>query len=200
LIAERAAVTALQRAFSRGRYILRALATRSQLDLTRRLTGNLTDATGSRRVPADVPANRRAALLQNLLRGMAELFEIARRPGPFRLRSPGEFASSGETRRSAGGANAVGPADIDTFRQRALVLAEEAIRIDPAAALLRQAATELQRAAGASDAAARSQALAAAATAAASEARLAHADAPLASPSVAPALSGAFADAMRRER
>ena len=32
LVAERAAVTALQRAFSRDRYILRALATRSQLD------------------------------------------------------------------------------------------------------------------------------------------------------------------------
>ena len=32
LTAERAAVTALQRAFSRDRYILRALATRSQLD------------------------------------------------------------------------------------------------------------------------------------------------------------------------
>ena len=32
LVAERAAVAALQRAFSRDRYILRALATRSQLD------------------------------------------------------------------------------------------------------------------------------------------------------------------------
>ena len=54
LVAERAAVTALQRAFSRDRYILRALATRSQLDPARRLTGSLADATGWRRVPPRV--------------------------------------------------------------------------------------------------------------------------------------------------
>ena len=59
LVAERAAVTALQRAFSRDRYILRALATRSQLDPARRLTGSLGEATGWRRVPPDAPANRR---------------------------------------------------------------------------------------------------------------------------------------------
>ena len=50
LVAERAAVTALQRAFSRDRYILRAMATRSQLDSARRLTGTLAEATGWRRV------------------------------------------------------------------------------------------------------------------------------------------------------
>jgi hypothetical protein len=164
LIAERAAVTALQRAFSRDRYILRALATRSQLDPARRMTGSLAEATGWRRAAPDVPVNRGVALLQDLLRGIAEL-------------------STGDP---------IGP--------RALVLAEEAIRIDPASALLRDVATELQRAAGASDAGARSKALAAAAAAAASEARRAQADAPLPSPSIAPALSGAFADAMRRAR
>ena len=174
LVAERAAVTALQRAFSRDRYILRALATRSQLDPARRLTGNLGEATGWRRIPPGVPANRRTALLQDILRGIAELLEVSRRP--------------------------VGPGATDTFRQRALVVAEEAIRIDPSAALLRRTATELQRAAEATDAGARTQALAAAATAAASEARRAHADAPLASPVVAPALTGAFTDAIRRER
>ena len=167
LIAERAAVTALQRAFSRDRYILRALATRSQLDPARRLTGNLADAPGWRRVPPDVPANRRAALLQDILRGIAELIDIT----------------------------STGP-----FPPRALVVAGESIRIDPSSALLRQTATELQRAAEATDGGVRSRALAAAATAAASEARRAHADASLASPPVAPALSGAFADAMRRAR
>ena len=65
--AERAAVAALQRAFSRDRYILRALATRSQLDPARRLTGSLAEATDWRRDAAGVPANRRAALLQDLL-------------------------------------------------------------------------------------------------------------------------------------
>jgi hypothetical protein len=170
LVAERAAVTALQRAFSRDRYILRALATRSQLDAARRLTGNLSGAADWRRVPPDVPANRRTALLQDILRGIADLIEIAHRPGA------------------------------DAFRQRALIVAEEAIRIDPAAALLRQTATELHRAADATDPAARSRALTAAATTATQEARHAHAEAPLASPAVAPALTGAFVDAMRHAR
>ncbi len=80
LVAERAAVTALQRAFSRDRYILRAMATRSQLDPARRLTGTLAEATGWRRVPPDPPVDRRTALLQDLLRGIAELTAI--QPGP----------------------------------------------------------------------------------------------------------------------
>ena len=174
LTAERAAVAALQRAFSRDRYILRALATRSRLDLARRLTGSLSEATGSRRYPPLVPANRRAALLQDLLSGIAGLLHVApdepaRRPG--------------------------------AFRQRALVIAEEAVRIEPAAPLLRQAAAELQRAAGAADdPAGRSRALTAAATSASYEARRAHADAALASPAIVPALSGAFADALASGR
>jgi hypothetical protein len=163
LVAERAAVTALQRAFSRDRYILRALATRSQLDPARRLTGTLADATGWRRTPPDAALNRRAALLQDLLRGIAELAQVRLKP--------------------------------DTTKT-ALLLAEEAIRIDPASASLRDAATELQRAADATDPAARSKALTAASAAAASEARRAHADAPLPSDALVPGLSGAFADAL----
>ena len=172
LVAERAAVTALQRAFSRDRYILRAMATRSQLDPARRLTGGLGDATGWRRVAPGAAANRRTALLQDLLSGIAELGAIVARPP--------------------------GGADSDPFRPRALLVAGEAIRIDPAAASLRQAATELQRAADAADPGVRGSALAAAATAAAAEARRAHADAPLAPPAVAPALSSAFVDAMSK--
>jgi len=73
LAAERAAVAALQRAFARGRYILRALATRGALDLTRRLTGVTTGAAGWRRSVPDAPANRRAALLADLLHGLSSL-------------------------------------------------------------------------------------------------------------------------------
>ena len=165
LVAERAAVAALQRAFTRDRYILRALATRSQLDPARRLTGNLEQARDWRRSAPDVAASRRAALLQDLLRGLAEL---------------------------AGGTA--------PFRARALVLAEEAIRIDPAAASLRQVATELQHAADAGEGAARSRALVSAVAAAAAEARRAHADPPLAPPSLAPPLSGAFRDGLKPSR
>ena len=71
LVAERAAVAALQRAFARSRYILRAPGVRSQLDPARRLTGSLADAAGWRRSVAEAPPNRRAALLQDLLRGIA---------------------------------------------------------------------------------------------------------------------------------
>jgi hypothetical protein len=73
LKAERAAVAALQRAFTRDRYILRALATRSQLDLSRRLTGTIAQPLGWRRTIESKPANRRAAYLQSLLQGLGEL-------------------------------------------------------------------------------------------------------------------------------
>jgi hypothetical protein len=126
-------------------------------------------------VPPDMPVNRRTALLQDLLRGIAELvsgFPASPKPG------------SGESE----------------SRIRSLVLAEEAIRIDPSSISLRTAAAALQRAADAPQTATRSAALAAASAAAAAEARHAQAGAPLASPSIAPALAGAFTDAMRRER
>jgi hypothetical protein len=126
-------------------------------------------------------------LLQDLLRGIAEM--VAIEPNP---KGPG-------LRADAGRASPFGPTGLDGFRQRALVVAEEAIRIDPASASLRQAATELQRAADATDPDVRSKALAAASVAAAAEARRAHADPPLAPASVAPGLSGAFADAMSRQ-
>ena len=48
----RAAVESLQRAFGRSRYLLRALAVRSRVDPSRRLTGDVTGAADWRRVPA----------------------------------------------------------------------------------------------------------------------------------------------------
>jgi len=159
LVAERAAVAALQRAFARNRYILRALATRSQLDVTRRLTGNLSEARDWRRAPASAPPNRRAALLQDVLRGISDL----------RSGTP----------------------------THARVLAEEAIRIDPASAELRRAATELQRAADAdSDATAFARAIAAAASAVIAEARRSQAGAPVDASAPAPDLTGAYVDAL----
>jgi hypothetical protein len=164
LKAERAAVAALQRAFSKDRYILRALAARSQLDQTRRLTGNLSQAADWRRAVPEPPANRRLAQLEDLLRGLAVLTAVL---------------------------------DASDWRPRALVLAEQALRIDPASASLRQIATDLQRAADAI-AAGRSSALASAANAAAVEARRAHAGGTLATPAVAPGLSGAFTEVLHR--
>jgi hypothetical protein len=191
LVAERAAVTALQRAFSRDRYILRALATRSQLDPARRLTGSLGEASGWRRTVPDTPANRRTALLQDLLKGIAELTTVRpSRSSTVRLKP--------DTTETTTEATTGVPVVSGFSRTRALVLAEEAIRLDPASAAMRQTATELQRAADAADPAARSTALASAAAAAAAESRRSQAAAPLAVPVVSPALSGAFADAMSR--
>jgi hypothetical protein len=175
LIAERAAVTALQRAFARDRYILRALPTRSQLDPARRLTGNLTSAANWQRVPPETAVNHRAAQLQDLLRGLAELtgtgFQIPTLAG------------------------------VGAFRARTLVLAEQAVRTDPGSAHLREAATELQRAADAPrDQDARRKALAAASVAVTLEARQDQADAPLLPSSPAPSLAGAFSDALGRPR
>jgi hypothetical protein len=166
LAAERAAVAALQRAFARDRYILRALATRSPLDMTRRLTGPTAEAPGWRRSVPDAPANRRAALLEDLLEGVSSLGR----------RTENEFA--------------VG----------ARALAEEAIRIDPSSAALRDAATELQRAAGTADAEVRTRAVAAATKGAAAEAAGAHADAPWDASTPAPSLAGAFSSAVARRR
>jgi hypothetical protein len=194
LVAERAAVTALQRAFSRDRYILRAMATRSPLDPARRLTGELGEATGWRRTPAEAPANRRTALLQDLLRGIAELVSVRSFDGAHPQALEGRLKP--DTTKNASASQVV----FGFSRTRTLVLAEEAIRIDPSSAALRQAATELQRAAEAGDPAVRSKALAAAAAGAASEARRVDADPPLVAPGLAPALNGAFMDALRRPR
>src|SRR5262249_11941912 len=84
LVAERAVVAALQRAFSRDRYILRALGTRSRLDPARRLTGNVDGASGWRRVVPPAAENRRAAQLQDLARGLADL---ARNPSTGRAQA-----------------------------------------------------------------------------------------------------------------
>lgn len=55
LVFEREAIASLQRAFSRSRYLLRAMPVRAQLELERRLSGDLGQASGWRRsvfVPA----------------------------------------------------------------------------------------------------------------------------------------------------
>jgi hypothetical protein len=167
LVAERAAVAALQRAFSRERYLLRALAQRSRLDPSRRLTGSLSEAAGWRRTPPAAPEDRRAALLQDLIDGVAGLTASA------------DSASA--------------------FRQRAQLLAEEAIRIDAASSRLRDAASALQRAADAAgDPASRRTSLAAAGAAALAEARRGLGTTPAVPRSPAPPLSGAFRDELRK--
>jgi hypothetical protein len=84
LVAERAAVTALQRAFARDRYILRAFASRASLDPARRLTGDLKDASGWARTRAPAPENRRAAQLQDVMAGLGAFLRDGASLGPAR--------------------------------------------------------------------------------------------------------------------
>jgi hypothetical protein len=71
LVAARAAVEALQRAFGRNRYILRTLPVRSRIDPSRRLSGNLDEAGDARREHHETtphPASRvRRRLLARLI-------------------------------------------------------------------------------------------------------------------------------------
>src|SRR5262249_37556390 len=70
---ERAALVQLERAFSRTRILLRALTQRERLDLTRRLTGTLTDAARDTRPKAEPEMDTRGIALRRALAGIAAL-------------------------------------------------------------------------------------------------------------------------------
>jgi len=73
LTEEKAALTYLQQAFSRTRYLLRALTKREQLDLSRRLTGVLATASPDVRPAAGPIADPRITALRQTLAGIATL-------------------------------------------------------------------------------------------------------------------------------
>jgi len=70
---ERAALASLESAFSHARILLRALSEREQLDLTRRLTGVLNDASTDVRPIAPATENVRTTQLRAGLSGVASL-------------------------------------------------------------------------------------------------------------------------------
>lgn len=78
---ERAALKQLEAAFSRTRILLRALTTRERLDLSRRLTGVLTDAARETHPNAAPEADSRTIALRRALSGVAALGGT-RRLGP----------------------------------------------------------------------------------------------------------------------
>jgi hypothetical protein len=90
----RAAVESLQRAFGRSRYLLRALAVRSRLDPSRRLTGNLADAASWQR-PRPEPDAREGDAARQLLERLldaAAAFTAGQTPGPRGLEALAEAA------------------------------------------------------------------------------------------------------------
>jgi hypothetical protein len=82
LTSAREAVTALQRAFGRNRYLLRSLAVRSRLDPARRLTGDLSSANPWRRTApdADDPGDRSARALLNAVLDLGHGWTDGERP------------------------------------------------------------------------------------------------------------------------
>jgi hypothetical protein len=70
---ERSALAQLEQAFSRTRILLRALTQREALDLSRRLTGTMTDAATDVRSSADPQMNPRVVALRRSLSGVATL-------------------------------------------------------------------------------------------------------------------------------
>jgi hypothetical protein len=75
LAREREALAALQRAFTRSRYILRTLSERERIDVARRLTGELAGlARDARGAPPAVPAPR-ADALRRMLDGTAAMLD-----------------------------------------------------------------------------------------------------------------------------
>jgi hypothetical protein len=79
---EQQALESLQRAFSRARYILRALNERERLDPERRLTGELTGLARPSRPAADGPAPPHVAALRGILADLAGLAADPSRDAP----------------------------------------------------------------------------------------------------------------------
>ena len=78
---ERLALTQLEQAFSHTRIILRALTERERLDLTRRLTGTLTDAVRDTRPVTASELDSRTTALRRALAGIATLAAAQRTDG-----------------------------------------------------------------------------------------------------------------------
>jgi len=79
---ERDALTYLQRAFSRSRYLLRTLSERERLDLSRRLTGVLAALDRSSRPAAEPPPDPHIMAVRRALADMAALAADANRGAP----------------------------------------------------------------------------------------------------------------------
>ena len=128
LDAERQALTHIQRAFARTRYILRALTERERVDLARRLTGVLAEAVRDRRPQARAPADPRLDALRAALVETAALAaapatrENAARAATLAQTVLRADAASDSVRAAAqaiaAGANAMSQGDEETARAR----------------------------------------------------------------------------------
>lgn len=73
LAEEKKALAEIEKAFSHSRIILRALTQRESLDMTRRLSGQLTDAASTTDAPTPLRSNAKAEALRRLLAQVTQL-------------------------------------------------------------------------------------------------------------------------------
>jgi hypothetical protein len=144
LVQEKLALRHLQAAFSRTRYILRALSRREQLDLTRRLTGVLSEASRDVRPIAEATADPAIAALRAELAAIAELAASTGRP------SDADFGADAAAAASPAADRELRP---ESASVRASGIAQRILNVNPAsdplrtvAALLTDAAAEMARA------------------------------------------------------
>jgi hypothetical protein len=175
LTAERAALDDIQRAFTKDRYLLRAMSSSERVDLSRRLGGTLT---GVARGPRPTAAAEPPATTAELRRLLARLAAA----------SGGDAVSSGPSGQSE-----------QSVRSAALAaIADDCLRADPSSPALRDVAATLTQAASGRAAAAGSPPLLDRATAAlAAIIRVSSPDAPATVSADLRRLNGALADAAK---
>jgi hypothetical protein len=174
LTAEKAALDDIQRAFTKDRYLLRAMSSSERVDLSRRLGGTLTDVARGPRPAATSEPPATMAALRRLLARLAAVSEGD-------ARSSGPRGQSDRSDRSAALAS----------------IADDCLRADPSSPALREVAATLTQAATGRAAAAGSPPLLDRATAAlAAIIRASSPDAPATMSSDLRRLNGALADAI----
>ena len=138
---EKAALISLQQAFSRTRYLLRALTKRERLDLSRRLTGVLSLAARDAQPQANPPVDPAIVSLRRSLSAIATLSTCQPE------RSEGSACSRDDVNRIAQEVLAVDPSD-STLQRVAARLGE--LKLDEAATALADELRERMPRAGAS--------------------------------------------------
>ena len=214
LKAMRSALAAVQKALSRHRYFLRTMPIRGEIDLSRRLTGDLSTAASARWPANDQTPDARLARVRAILADLASLagaLESAsgNTPNASASSASSTLPASSTAPASSTSASSVPPAS-SSLSSSAAAAAARVLALDPASASLQNASAALTQASqalakrNATDASATRESLALVRKAAAAVLPLArpaaaanansHTPTPTASE---PALRGAVVDALR---
>jgi hypothetical protein len=209
LKAMRSALAAVQKALSRHRYFLRTMPIRGEIDLSRRLTGDLSTAASARWPANDQTPDARLARVRAILSDLAGLAGALESASGSATNASAATAASTSPAQT-GPASSVPPPASSSLASSAAAAAARVLALDPASAALQNASAALTQASqtlakrNATDASANRESLALVRKAAAAVLPLArpaaatdankHTPTPTASE---PALRGAVVDALR---